>query len=72
MKYNPFDNFTIPKYVQSERTFLEKHERDAWEKFWKEKKVTGPLYATLTYFLMGVFSGLRNSDWEKAITMVSK
>lgn len=32
MKENPFDNFTIPKYVQSDRTFLEKHDRDEWVK----------------------------------------
>ncbi len=71
IKINPFHNFTIPKYVQTERTFLEMHERDKWVKFWKEKRVTGSLYASLTYFLMGVFSGLRYSDWANAMSMVS-
>lgn len=71
IKENPFNNFTIPKYVQSTRVFLEKAERDAWVKAWKEGKVNGSLYATLTYFLLGVFSGLRNSDWPKALSMVS-
>jgi site-specific recombinase XerD len=71
IKSNPFDNFSIPKYVQSERTFLEKDERDAWVKYWRERKVDGSLYNTLTYFLLGVFSGLRFSDWGKASSMVA-
>lgn len=63
---NPFDNFAVPAYAPSERMFLEKDERELWTDFWKDKKVSGSLYISLTYFLLGVYSGLRYSDWNQA------
>lgn len=63
---NPFDDYTIPPYIPSERIFLEKSEREAVTKFWREKKINGSHYISLTYFLLGVYSGLRYSDWNQA------
>jgi len=56
--------YQTPKYVQPERIYLVEHERQAWLTHWRQKKVEGSLYTTLTWFLFGCYSGLRYSDWE--------
>jgi integrase/recombinase XerD len=70
VKNNPISEYGVPKYIQGERIFLEGKERERWYKYWKEKKVSGSLYVTLTYFLIGVFSGLRYQDWSEATNRV--
>ena len=68
IKENPVRK--VPKYVQSERIFLSKDERRLLFDYWKEKKVDGALYISLTYFLLGVYSGLRYSDWKNVLKRV--
>ncbi len=55
--------YEAPKYIQTERIYLVEEERRQWLKYWREKKVDGSLYTTLTWFLFGCYSGLRFSDW---------
>lgn len=64
IKSNPMDNYEIPRYVQSERLFLIKREREAFVKL-LDKKMPESIYRTLCYFLLGCYSGLRHSDWMK-------
>jgi site-specific recombinase XerD len=72
IKSNPFDDYDMPKYKQSERFFLIKEEREKWLKEWlSPKKINDPsLYRTMTYFLIGTYTGLRHSDWHKINSMV--
>lgn len=65
IKESPFADYEVPKYEQSERVFLSGQERQQWFTYWQQKKIGGSHYITLTYFLIGVFSGLRHSDWQK-------
>lgn len=57
--------YQTPKYIQPDRIYLVEQERQEWLSYWREKKVSGSLYMTLTWFLFGCFSGLRHSDWEQ-------
>jgi integrase len=66
IKANPMNEYEVPKYVQSERVFLSEAERKQWFDYWNKKGVDGSLYVSLTYFLIGVFSGLRYQDWGEA------
>lgn len=60
---NPFDSFDIPKYRQTERTYLTKDELDLF--MTKVEELTGTLRVTAWYFLLGCYSGLRHSDWGR-------
>lgn len=71
LKTSPILDYDLPKYVQSERVFLSDKERVQWFTYWKEKKVDGSYYITLTYFLIGVFSGLRYQDWGEATSRIN-
>lgn len=66
IKESPLIKEDVPKYEQSERIYLIKEEREKVVEFWREKQVDGSLYISLTYFLLGVFSGLRHGDWKHA------
>lgn len=66
IKETPLVKEDVPKYEQSERIYLIKEERERVVQYWKEKNVEGSLYISLTYFLLGVFSGLRHGDWKHA------
>ena len=57
--------YQTPKYIQPERIYLVEEERQDWLKYWRERKVEGTLYDTLTWFLFGCYSGLRFSDWAQ-------
>lgn len=70
IKSSPMDEYSVPKYIQTERIFLESKERAQWFNCWKQKNVDGSLYVTLTYFLIGVFTGLRFQDWGEATARV--
>lgn len=71
IKTSPLVKEDVPKYHQSERIYLVKEEREALVKFWKDQEVDGSLYISLTYFLLGVYSGLRHQDWKQALSRVS-
>jgi site-specific recombinase XerD len=70
IKANPMNEYDVPRYIQTERVFLEGKERKQWFTFWQQKKVDGSCYITLTYFLIGVYSGLRFQDWGQATARV--
>lgn len=61
IKENPFDAYEIPKYRQTERTYLTKEELQLVMATAAE--LTGQLRITAWFFLLGCFSGLRHSDW---------
>lgn len=71
IKENPFKGFLMPKYVQSDRIYLVESEMKKMYALFK-KELPRDLYATLCYFMLGCYSGLRHSDWCKfdADTMV--
>lgn len=62
---DPTVHYEIPPYIQTEREFFLREDRELWTNCWREKKVSGTLYNTLTYFLLGLYSGLRYSDWHR-------
>lgn len=64
------NKYKVPKGEQTERVFLIKSEREQWFKFWQQKEINEALHITLTYFLIGVFTGLRHQDWQHAISRV--
>jgi site-specific recombinase XerD len=55
--------YQTPKYIQPDRVFLTDDDLQQWVGYWREGKVDGSLYTTLTWFLFGCYSGLRYSDW---------
>lgn len=62
IKENPFDDYKVPKYVQTDRTYLVEKEKKELIKLLP--KLTGEMYNTLCYFLLGCYSGLRHQDWK--------
>lgn len=64
IRENPFDEYTVPRYIQTDRTYLVISEVDRIEKFVK----TSPpdhLYVTAVWYLFGCYTGLRFSDWNE-------
>lgn len=61
---NPFDEFKIPKYQQTDRLYLVENELKALVKLLDEK-MDQSTALTLRYFLLGCFTGLRHSDWGR-------
>ncbi|MBS1915644.1 MAG: site-specific integrase [Bacteroidetes bacterium] len=64
IKENPFNEYDVPKYIQTDRTYLLEHEKQELIKLF-EKDLSPALYNTLCYFLLGCYSGLRHSDWKQ-------
>lgn len=64
IKASPFKGFLFPKYVQSERIYLIESELKKVSKL-LDKDLPENLYTTLSFFLLGAYSGLRHSDWEQ-------
>lgn len=62
IKSNPFDGFIVPRYVQTDRTYLIEEERLRLLKLLDE---SFPYYNTLCYFLLSCYSGLRHQDWSR-------
>lgn len=62
IKYNPFDDYTIPRYVQSVKEYLVEDEVNKLVDLYN-KPLPPALYKTLTYLLFGCYTGLRHSDW---------
>lgn len=71
IKENPFDSYDIPRYRQTDRTYLTKAELEAVMKY--VEQLTGSLRVTGYFFLLGCYTGLRHSDWVRFnhATMVS-
>lgn len=61
IKENPFGSYDIPRYRQTERTYLTKDELQTVMQ--KADELKGQLRITAWYFLLGCYSGLRHSDW---------
>lgn len=62
IRENPFDEYKVPRYVQTDRTYLVESEKKALLKLLP--KLSGEMYNTLCYFLLGCYSGLRHQDWK--------
>jgi site-specific recombinase XerD len=62
IKSNPFEEYDIPRYVQSDRIYLVEDERNKMLSL-LDKKLSPGMRSTLTFFLFGCYSGLRHSDW---------
>lgn len=60
---NPFDEYKVPRYVQTDRTYLAESEKKELIKL--IPKTEGEMYNTLCYFLLGCYTGLRHQDWAK-------
>ena len=61
--YNPFDDYSVPKYQQTDRTYLTDSEKQ--KLFEKIDLFEGESYVVLCYFLYGCYSGLRQGDWMR-------
>ena len=61
IKENPFDNFQMVRYTQTERIYLTAEELEEVKK--AAKKTTGGVRVTAYHFLLGCYSGIRHSDW---------
>lgn len=61
---NPFAGFKNPVYKQTDRTYLLKEQVQAMEDL-MNKPLRDDQRTTLNYFLLGCYSGLRFSDWER-------
>lgn len=63
IQYNPFDDYTVPRYEQTDRVYLTDEEKQ--KIFDKLDQYSGEAYKVLCYFLYGCYSGLRQQDWMK-------
>lgn len=63
IKENPFDEFEMVRYQQTDRVYLTMEELQLIID--KVDDFTGSMRTTVYYFLLGAFSGLRHSDWGR-------
>lgn len=63
IKENPFDSYDIPRYRQTDRVYLTKDE--LLRLYDHVEQLTGSLRVTGYFFLLGCYSGLRHSDWQR-------
>jgi site-specific recombinase XerD len=63
IKENPFDSYDIPRYRQTDRIYLTKDELATLVEY--AEQLTGSLRVTGYFFLLGCYSGLRHSDWQR-------
>ena len=64
IKENPFDEFNKPKFVQTDRTYLIEDELKRLIDL-LDKPMHPSCHVTLCYFLLGCYTGLRQSDWMR-------
>jgi integrase len=64
IKENPFDEFNKPKFVQTDRIYLVEDEIKRLIDL-LDKPMHKSVYITLCYFLLGSYTGLRQSDWQR-------
>lgn len=62
LSQNPFDDYKVPRYQQTDRLYLIESELDEFVKL-LDKRMNTSHAITLRYFLLGCFTGLRHSDW---------
>jgi integrase len=60
---NSFEEFEIPKYKQTDRTYLVEEELKLLIN--KLDELPHNLYLIACYFLLGCYTGLRHSDWRR-------
>jgi len=63
IKDDPFDEYNKPKYQQTDRTYLTDEEKK--QILDELDNMTGAVYVTACYFLLGCYTGLRHSDWVR-------
>lgn len=63
IKENPFDSYDIPRYRQTDRIYLTKDELERFMGY--VGQLTGSLRNTGYFFLLGCYTGLRHSDWQR-------
>jgi site-specific recombinase XerD len=61
---DPFKQYQNPKYIQTDRTWLSAEEVESWEKAIK-KPMDDEMLRSGMYYLLGCYSGLRISDWQR-------
>jgi site-specific recombinase XerD len=64
IKHYPFQKYDNPKYEQPDTTHLTQEEVDAWEEALKKPLKEYHLVVGY-YLLLGCYSGLRFSDWQR-------
>lgn len=64
IKENPFDEYNKPKFKQTDRIYLLESELNLLKDM-LDKPMHISLQITLAYFLLGCYTGLRQSDWQK-------
>ncbi len=64
IKENPFDDYRMPKYIQTDRVYLVDKEVKSLVML-LDKKINKSQKITLSYFLLGCFTGMRHGDWSK-------
>lgn len=63
IRENPFSQYDIPRYQQTDRVYLT--EAELKQLVNHVSAFTGSMRTTALYFLMGCYSGLRHSDWMR-------
>lgn len=61
---DPFDNYKIPRYVQTDRIYLVESEIKRLVAL-LDKPMNKSWKLTLCYFLLGCYTGMRHGDWAK-------
>lgn len=60
---NPFDNYSVPRYVQTDRIYLVDSEIKLLVDM-IDKPMNESMRTTLCYFLLGCYTGMRHGDWH--------
>lgn len=63
IRENPFNNYTVPPYVQTERIYLTEQEKQ--QLINACESLDGTMQNVAWFFLLGCYSGLRHSDWKR-------
>lgn len=61
--FNPFEEYSVPKYIQTDRTYLTRDEVVSIES--KLDDMPGDIYPSACFFLLSCYTGLRHSDWAQ-------
>lgn len=60
---DPFDNYKMPRYIQTDRVYLVESEVKSLVDL-LDKKLNKSNRLTLCYFLLGCYTGMRHGDWH--------
>lgn len=64
IKENPFNDYRMPRYVQTDRVYLIDSEVKKLVEL-LDKRINKSQRVTLCYFLLACYTGMRHSDWGK-------